>query len=96
MSKRLGKVQTVLELIAPSELGHTQPHEHLLVNLLPPPLRGRPGKPIRLETLGRLRIHWTDNLDNLCLTSEEKAIEEMKAYKAAKCSAHDATQGDER
>ncbi|MBN1663604.1 MAG: aryldialkylphosphatase [Deltaproteobacteria bacterium] len=83
MSERLGKVQTVQKLIDPSELGHTQPHEHLLVNLLPPPLRGRPGKPIRLETLGRLRRHWTDHLDNLCLTSEETAIEEMQAYKAA-------------
>lgn len=83
MSERFGKVQTVLGLIDPSELGHTQPHEHLLVNLLPPALRGRPPKPIRLETLGRLRRHWTDHLDNLCLTDEEAAVEEMKAYKAA-------------
>ncbi|MBN1382328.1 MAG: aryldialkylphosphatase [Deltaproteobacteria bacterium] len=83
MSERSGKIQTVLGLIEPSELGHTQPHEHLLVNLLPPPLRNRPGKPIRLERLGHLRRNWADNVDNLRLTSEETAIEEMQAYKAA-------------
>jgi phosphotriesterase-related protein len=83
MSERLGKVQTVLKLIDPSELGHTQPHEHLLVNLIPSPQRDRPGKPLRLETLGHLRRNWTSNLENLCLTGEDTAVEEMKAYKAA-------------
>lgn len=83
MSERSGKVQTVLGLIDPSELGHTQPHEHLLVNLIPPPQRDTPGEPIRLESLGYLRRNWTSNTENLCLTSEADATEEMRRYKAA-------------
>lgn len=83
MSERLGKTQTVLGLIDPSELGHTQPHEHLLVNLLPPSQRDEPGEPISLETLGKLRRNWTENFENLSLTSEDIAVEEMKCYKDA-------------
>jgi len=81
MSELSGKVQTVLGPIAPSDLGHTQPHEHLLVNLVPPELRDSLGEPIQLETLGWLRRNWTSNPENLCLTSESDAIEEMKRYK---------------
>jgi len=81
MSELSGKVQTVLGPIDPSDLGHTQPHEHLLVNLVPPELRDSPGEPIHLETLGWLRRNWTSNPENMRLTSERDAIEEMKRYK---------------
>jgi phosphotriesterase-related protein len=83
MGEQSGKVQTVLGLVEPSALGHTQPHEHLLVSLLPPGLRDAAADPIRLETLGNLRRNWTSNPDNLSLTSEAAATEEMHGYKAA-------------
>jgi phosphotriesterase-related protein len=70
-------------LVEPEVLGHVQPHEHLLVNLLPPPLRDAPGEPIQLETLGRLRRHWTSNPENLHLDSIEDAIDEMRRYRDA-------------
>lgn len=83
MSERSGKVQTVLGLIAPTELGHTQPHEHLLVNLVPPDRRDEGGEPISIENLGWLRRNWTSNPENLSLTSKADAIEEMQRYKAS-------------
>jgi phosphotriesterase-related protein len=83
MSVRSGKVQTVLGLIDPSELGFTQPHEHLLVNLLASAGRDAPDEQIRLETVGWLRRNWTSSPSNLRLTSEEDAVAEMKSYKAA-------------
>lgn len=84
MSERSDKVQTVLGLIDPSELGHTQPHEHLLVNLIPAPQRdGAVGEKIRMDNLGWNRRHWTSNPENLRLTSEEDAIKELEDYKAA-------------
>jgi phosphotriesterase-related protein len=83
MGERSGKVQTVQGLVEPGVLGHVQPHEHLLVNLLPPPFCDAPGEPIRLETLGRLRRHWTSNPENLRLDSIDDAIEEMRRYRAA-------------
>jgi phosphotriesterase-related protein len=80
MSELSGKVQTVLGPIDPSDLGHTQPHEHLLVNLVPPELQDSPAEPINLETLGWLRRNWTSNPENMRLASERDAIEEMKRY----------------
>ncbi len=83
MSERTGKIQSVLGLVDPVELGHTQPHEHLLVNLLPKAMRDQPGEPIRLETLGWLRRNWTQNPENLRLTDQNEATEEIRLYKAA-------------
>ena len=83
MSERSGKIQTVLGLVDPVELGHTQPHEHLLVNLVPPAMRDNPGEPIRLETLGWLRRNWNRNVENLRLTDPHEATEEIRLYKAA-------------
>ena len=83
MGEQSGKVQTVQGLVEPGELGHVQPHEHLLVNLLPGPFRDAPGEPIRLETLGHLRRNWTSNPENLRLDSIEDAIDEMRRYRDA-------------
>jgi phosphotriesterase-related protein len=82
MSERSGKVQTVLGSVDPADLGHTQPHEHLLCNLVPPQYRDIPGEPIALETLGEMRRHWTRNPFNLVLDDEEDAIYEMRRYRA--------------
>jgi len=84
MSERSGKVQTVLGFIDPAELGHTQLHEHLLVTLIPALRREEAvGEEIRMENLGWNRRYWTSNPENLRLTSEEDAIEEMRDYKEA-------------
>jgi len=83
MGEQSGKVQTVQGLVELAELGHVQPHEHLLVNLLPEPFRDAPGEPIRLETLGHLRRNWTSNPENLRLDSIEDAIDEMRRYRDA-------------
>jgi phosphotriesterase-related protein len=76
-------VQTVQGLVDPQALGHLHPHEHLLVNLLPPPFCDVPGEPIRMETLGHLRRNWTSNFENLRLDSIDDAIEEMHRYRKA-------------
>ena len=84
MKERSGKTQTVLGLVEPAVLGHTQPHEHLLCDLVPAARAGEPeGAPITLETLGQLRRHWTSNPDSLRLDSIDDAIEEMHRYRAA-------------
>lgn len=90
MSALSGKVQTVLGLIDPPALGHTQTHEHLLVDLSPrvvdvgpAGLRGRLHEPITLANYGWVRRNWNGNLDNLRLTSEADAVYEMGLYRAA-------------
>ncbi|MBW2085240.1 MAG: TatD family hydrolase [Deltaproteobacteria bacterium] len=84
MSERSGKVQTVLGFIDPAELGYTQPHEHLLVILIPALQREEAvGEEIRMDNLGWNRQNWTSNPENLRVTSEEDLIEEMRDYKEA-------------
>lgn len=84
MSERTGKIQTVLGLIEPGELGFTQAHEHLLITLLPPGVRDDyEGEPITLENVGYYRRHWLNNPDNLRLDSETDATEELKLFKEA-------------
>ena len=83
MSERSGTVQTVLGPVDPSSLGHTQPHEHLLCNLVPLQYRDQPGEPIELENLAELRRNWISNPFNLVLDSEPDAIEEMLRYRSA-------------
>lgn len=90
MSERTGKVQTVLGLVDPATLGHSQTHEHLLIDLTRPDMysgpaggRGRGGEPITLENYGWTRRNWDRHIDNHRLTSESDAIFEMQRYKAA-------------
>ena len=90
MSTRSGKVQTVLGLVDPSGLGHTQTHEHLLIDLSlragdggPAGTRGRANEPIRLDNYGWIRRNWNSHPDNMRLTSEADAIAEMQLYKAS-------------
>jgi len=92
MSKKLtGKVQTVLGLIDGDELGFTLPHEHLLLDLT---VRFKltdesisagamSEKPVSLETLGWIRFHNFENVDNLILDDEEMAIKEASLYQRA-------------
>jgi len=83
-----GKVQTVLGLVAPEDLGVTLPHEHILVDFSPffhvqPSTatdKHLASQPITLQNLGWLRMNWEKNLDNLKLLDEETAIEELLLY----------------
>ncbi|GAB4341495.1 MAG: phosphotriesterase-related protein [Candidatus Abyssubacteria bacterium] len=77
-----GKIQTVLGVIEPGQLGVTQTHEHVFVDLLPEALRDENvGDPITLENIGYLRRHWLSNPANLVLNSEADAIAELKRFK---------------
>ncbi len=84
MNARAGKVQTVLGLIDPSELGFTQTHEHVLCALIPQPIRREyAGEPITLENVGYLRRNWLNNPDNMILESETEALDELRRFKAS-------------
>ena len=92
MNKKLtGKVQTVLGLIDGDELGFTLPHEHLLLDLTVRfkltdesiNARVMSQKPVSLETLGWIRFHNFENVDNLILDDEEKATKEASLYQLA-------------
>lgn len=90
MSIRTGKVQTVLGLVEPAALGHTQTHEHLLIDLsprvrgeIPAGVQGRAAEPIRLENYYWHRRNSNASPDNLRLTSEADAIAELHLYRAA-------------
>ncbi len=89
-AKLAGKIQTVLGLIDPEDLGITLPHEHLVSD-------GscwftEPGeatdmamvyKPVTLDILWWLHYHLFVNLDDLLLLDEQEAIDEAMRYKLA-------------
>ena len=83
-----GKVQTVLGLIDPKDLGMTLTHEHILLDLSPaieppeePAAREFFYKPVSLETLGYIRFYSLPNADNCKLQDIDAAIEELNLYK---------------
>ncbi len=86
-----GKVQTVVGLIEPEDLGITLPHEHLLVDqtvggvyfIEPKETSARllAHQPVSLENLSWVRYNMKDNLDNLMLLDEQMAIKEAMLYK---------------
>ncbi len=84
----VGKVQTVLGPVDPSELGVTLTHEHLLINL--GALKEEPEEatawelyhsPLEGQTLAFVRSQGLFNADNARLTSVDTAIEEAMLYK---------------
>ncbi|XP_058036894.1 phosphotriesterase-related protein isoform X3 [Ahaetulla prasina] len=90
MSSLKGKIQTVLGLIEPSQLGYTMTHEHLTMGFsccyYPPP----PGqevlseKPIEMKHLFWLKQNPYSHKENLLLYEETDAVrEELLHYKAA-------------
>lgn len=83
-----GKVQTVLGLIDAEHLGVTLMHEHLLhdmtVYFREPAEAGerkRAHEPVTLENLSWVRRNDSSSLDNIRLTSERLATDEMMLYK---------------
>ena len=87
---RTGKVQTVLGLITPDELGVTLPHEHLIDDgscyFIEPDAaseREMAHKPVSVDILWWLRYHFTQNADEVMLRDEQVAIDEAMRFKLA-------------
>ena len=85
-----GQVQTVLGPIAQEAMGVTLPHEHLLIDfkvMFAEPAaasdKGRASQAVSLENLGWVRHHFNANLDNLRLTDERLAADEILLFKDA-------------
>ncbi len=85
-----GKVQTVLGVIEPGELGITSSHEHILSDmsayLLEPEDvadRCRAREPLSLHNLAWARAHRFSNLDNMRLNDQEEAAREVRRFKDA-------------
>ena len=83
-----GKVQTVLGLVDPKDLGVTSTHEHLLIDfslmLRPPvvaPETDMTNVPLTLENMGWIRHNHYSNLNNLLVLDEEAAIAEVAMYR---------------
>lgn len=85
-------VQTVLGLVPPEALGHTQTHEHLLIDFrfslpqllvrLPEAKRRVVDEKIHLGNLAWIRRN-VANADNLHLLDTGDAIDEVRLYRAA-------------
>lgn len=90
-SKELvGKVQTVLSLIEPEELGFSSMHEHLLSDfscLFKEPVISSYKKlayqPVNIKNLSWVRFNPMNNLDNLRLLNKDIIINELKCFKQA-------------
>ena len=87
---RSGQVQTVLGPIGAEEIGVTLPHEHLLIDftvMFAEPVaasdKGRAWEPVSLANLGWVRQNFNANLDNLRLTDERVAQDELLLFKNA-------------
>jgi phosphotriesterase-related protein len=85
-----GKVQTVLGLIEPEELGITLIHEHILTDLsvffVEPEeasVREISRQPVSLDNLWFVRYRFFDNIDNLRFTDENLMTKEAMRYKVA-------------
>jgi phosphotriesterase-related protein len=83
-------VQTVLGPIASEAMGVTLPHEHLLIDFkvmfAEPDAasdKGRAWEPVSLANLGWVRQNFNANLDNLRLTDERLAADEILLFKHA-------------
>jgi phosphotriesterase-related protein len=85
-----GKVQTVLGIIAPGDLGITLPHEHIVsdgsawfVEPEEATEKAMARAKVSLNTLWWIRYHWFQNLDDMLMLDEPEAIEELQHFKLA-------------
>jgi len=80
-----GKIQTVLGLINPDELGPTLIHEHILCDVTPPGLGASGAKEvdITLENVWEIRYHWQKHLGNGRLDNPGVAIQELERFRSA-------------
>jgi phosphotriesterase-related protein len=78
MSDLTGKIQTVLGLIAPEDLGRTLMHEHVLTDLTPPDQRDVTQADITFENLYDAAYNWVDTPGIRRITDREVAAREMQ------------------
>ena len=85
-----GKIQTVLGLIEPEQMGITLAHEHIVSDgtaWFREPAEATEKKmaraPVSLETLWWIRYHWFQNYDDMLLLDEDEAVEELMHFKWA-------------
>ena len=85
-----GRAQTVLGPIDAGDMGITLPHEHLLIDFTlmfkePESERERElaRRPVGLDNLGWVRRNFSSSLDNLRLTDEDVARDELLLYRQA-------------
>jgi phosphotriesterase-related protein len=83
-------IRTVLGDVEAGDVGITLPHEHLLIDfkvMFSEPAaeadRARAREPVSLANLGWVRQHFNANLDNLRLTDERVAADEILLFKNA-------------
>jgi phosphotriesterase-related protein len=88
--ERKGKIQTVLGLIEPSQLGITLPHEHLMSDgsgwFVEPAdsfEKAMAHRPVSVDILWWLTYHRFTNLDDMILMDEQEAVEEVMAFQLA-------------
>lgn len=85
-----GKIQTVLGVIEPDQLGITLPHEHLIVDgsawFVEPDEAGEKQMArakVDLDTLWWIRYNWYGNLDDIMCLDEQEATEELIHFSRA-------------
>jgi len=88
--ERKGKIQTVLGLIEPGELGITLPHEHLMSDgsgwFVEPTdafEKEMAYHPVSVDILWWLTYHRFTNLDDLIFMDEKEAVDEIMHFKLA-------------
>lgn len=89
-SQRAGMAQTVLGLVPAEEIGITLAHDHVLFEgdwmFTEPtnePDRTIAHQEITLENRGWVGYHWTSNIHNVSLTSEDVAVAELGRFAEA-------------
>lgn len=87
MTELSGKIQTVLGVIEPEELGITLPHEHLVCDgtawfVEPEEATEKywSQQPVSMESLWWIRYNWFKNKDDLVTTDEAEAIDELRHF----------------
>ena len=86
-SERTGKIQTVLGLIEPGDLGVTITHEHALIDLscyfeMPDEASERwyIDRPLTMEMRGNIGKRWSHNRDTQRLIDEKEQTEQVYKY----------------
>lgn len=89
-SERTGKVQSVLGLLDPDDLGITHTHEHVLIDLscysrIPEAASDRWSidQPTTMDLLSTMEPRWQYNLDNRLLLDEGMQTEEVRHFAVA-------------
>jgi phosphotriesterase-related protein len=85
-----GKIQTVLGLLSPDEMGITLAHEHIISDgaawFVEPEAateKAMARAKVSMDTLWWIRYHWFQNMDDMLMLDEQEAIDELFHFKWA-------------